>query len=554
MNKLKYTVLQRNIIAVCFILLFIPINLSATINYLSNEESNNNIVSKVYLPQNLKSGINIFTQAMIDSIYQNKEEHKHFVILYDYDLQGKVITIPPNCLLDFRGGSFRNGTFIGNKTKIQAYTKAFHLDLILAGTWFSETINSSCFGLKSDLILDKDYKYVSGTNNYQGFKNMMLFSDVYFTKGNYFIQGTISIENTNINGNYSIIKGLTDGSDYLYFPIFWIGNNAKKSINITIENLTLIGSKPDVKEKTETIHGFQIQHAHHITFKNVNSFLCKGDGFYIGTDYIVKETEWKLQYSAKDITLINCNADSNHRQGLSITKGEHILIDGCSFTNTIGTDPQCGIDIEPNLYRYSDGTFANITISNVIIKNCLFKANKNNGIYLYGMLIPRVSVHNIKIENCEFTENKNGIEFFNCNNIQITNCNFHKNKADGIYFANGENKNIYIDNCFFEGGTKANQNAIAFTKTNDSSKTIANVNISSSIVRGYNYPFLIDGTGVNIHHLNFKNILIRNCNGGFYIQPKEVYITFKDIKFLDEKIKPDGASYENYAIRYSIPQ
>lgn len=168
------------------------------------------------------------------------------------------------------------------------------------------------------------------------------------------------------------------------------------------------------------------------------------------------------------------------------------------------------------------------------------------------MLTPKASVHDIRIENCEFTDNKNGIEFFNCYNTQIINCNFYKNNGDGIYFANGENNNITIDECLFEGETKSNQNAVAFTKTSDSSKTIADINISNSIVRGYNYPFLIDGTGIKIHHLNFKNILIRNCNGGFYIQPKEQNISFRNIQFQNEKIKPDGTYYDNYAIRYSI--
>lgn len=49
----------------------------------------------------------------------NKENHI-YKITKDIDLEGGTLTIPANCTLDFQGGSFSNGTIVGNNTKIKA--------------------------------------------------------------------------------------------------------------------------------------------------------------------------------------------------------------------------------------------------------------------------------------------------------------------------------------------------------------------------------------------------------------------------------------------------
>lgn len=44
-----------------------------------------------------------------------------YVIRWSYTLEGKTITIPKGCLLEFDGGSLKNGTLIGNETYIISY-------------------------------------------------------------------------------------------------------------------------------------------------------------------------------------------------------------------------------------------------------------------------------------------------------------------------------------------------------------------------------------------------------------------------------------------------
>lgn len=59
-----------------------------------------------------------------------------YKITKDIDLDGGTLTIPAGCTLDFQGGSFVNGTIIGNNTKINAgLSNVFKPAITLAGTW-----------------------------------------------------------------------------------------------------------------------------------------------------------------------------------------------------------------------------------------------------------------------------------------------------------------------------------------------------------------------------------------------------------------------------------
>lgn len=68
-------------------------------------------------------------------------------IRYDFDLNGQTINIPDNITLKFNGGSIKNGTLIGNNTKIIAnLVKIFGLDTIFEGTYSIESVSCEWFG------------------------------------------------------------------------------------------------------------------------------------------------------------------------------------------------------------------------------------------------------------------------------------------------------------------------------------------------------------------------------------------------------------------------
>lgn len=71
---------------------------------------------------------NILTQDMI------RAENTVYIIQYDFDLDGKVVSIPKGCTLWFQGGSINNGTVYLQDTKIDGVTE------------FSEIGNINIFG------------------------------------------------------------------------------------------------------------------------------------------------------------------------------------------------------------------------------------------------------------------------------------------------------------------------------------------------------------------------------------------------------------------------
>lgn len=84
---------------------------------------------------------NILKQSMIG------EPNTKYVIELDYDLKGKTITVPDGCVIEFDGGSFNNGTIIGQKTSIVAApTKVFGSNLTIEGTWNAPDYLCEWFG------------------------------------------------------------------------------------------------------------------------------------------------------------------------------------------------------------------------------------------------------------------------------------------------------------------------------------------------------------------------------------------------------------------------
>lgn len=102
----------------------------------------------------------------------------------------------------------------------------------------------------------------------------------------------------------------------------------------------------------------------------ISNLKCKdgwGDGFYVGGSSY-----------CENIYLTNCTADNNRRNGLSITNCKTCIILGGQYKNTSGTNPQFGIDVEPN---------ASCVIENVLIKGVKTAANCEGGIALIPILM-----------------------------------------------------------------------------------------------------------------------------------------------------------------------
>ena len=55
-----------------------------------------------------------------------------------------------------------------------------------------------------------------------------------------------------------------------------------------------------------------------------------------------------LKNYCENILIKNCRFSNNYRQGLSITSAKDLTILNCEFSETNGTLPEDGIDLEPD--------------------------------------------------------------------------------------------------------------------------------------------------------------------------------------------------------------
>jgi hypothetical protein len=147
--------------------------------------------------------------------------------------------------------------------------------------------------------------------------------------------------------------------------------------NVWVTGGTIHGERDQHKGKAgQWGHGLHISRgSKHVTVIGVTSKKMWGDGFYVE--------------GAEDVRFCSVVADSNRRQGLSITDADGVLISKSVFKNTYGTKPMAGIDLEP----WQDTQ----KIRNVRIVDSKFLNNKGAGII--------ASAHTARVASIEMRGN-----------------------------------------------------------------------------------------------------------------------------------------------------
>lgn len=196
---------------------------------------------------------------------------------------------------------------------------------------------------------------------------------------------------------------LTDNQTLVMSPsalLMTIGNNRNSyhviyafgRDNINISGGQIIGdSRIHTGKDGEWGHGIQIDGCTNVTIKDVEISQCWGDGIYLGLYSGWDEEGNPKKTTSRDVTITGCNLHHNRRNNLSITDADYITIDNCKFNNANGTDPQFGIDIEPNE--------KNNPCEHVTISNSEFKGNAKASM---GIM---TSANDITLKNCTLDGN-----------------------------------------------------------------------------------------------------------------------------------------------------
>jgi len=159
-------------------------------------------------------------------------------------------------------------------------------------------------------------------------------------------------------------------------------NNAN---NVIIYSPVVVGDRnKHIGNKGEWGMGIYILGSKNIHILHPNISNCWGDGIYIGRSG---------SESSDNIEIIKGVINNCRRNGISITDGKNIKIQNSIISNTNGTSPMCGIDIEPNDNK--------ATIDSINILNLTTFNNANAGvlIVLNSILGQQEKKIRIKIEN-----------------------------------------------------------------------------------------------------------------------------------------------------------
>jgi len=177
--------------------------------------------------------------------------------------------------------------------------------------------------------------------------------------------------------------------------------------NVIIKNPTIIGERDThIGTTDEWGMGISIQISQNIKITNASCSKCWGDGIYIGD-------------LNENLIFENTICDSNRRQGISLISCKNLTMKNTKLTNTSGTLPSCGLDIEPNPTTVYG--LENINIENIYTDN-----NNNAGIAIYLMYSKNTDkIISINIKNHIDKNSINGM-YIGCADKLIGSINIEK--------------------------------------------------------------------------------------------------------------------------------
>lgn len=356
------------------------------------------------LRKNIQSNKNILTQSMINmpnTIYE---------IRYDFDLNGATINLPANSVLQFVGGSIKNGTLNGNNTVIEADSNAVIFDsVVIEGTWDVEHIYDLWFAFNTSP------SYISNQiiTNILALSNDDVYNTIHFDADRTYYFELPYKGKTNLGDDVRPDYWLLNTSDYDFLRIFTgFTSNTHLIVNNTIQMLPTNQGAYNI---------FFIENKENIQISGIGSINGDAkdhlytDPFVAGSDYF---GEWGYIFNVR-----SCNNVEFRDITLKYAFGDCISFSTANYNNN-------GVLV------------AGVSTSNVIVDNVKIIYARRNGISLGGK---NYSINNVYFEGCGSDEIKGtapkcGIDFENdqtsieptavCQNVVMTACKFTDNKFD----------------------------------------------------------------------------------------------------------------------------
>lgn len=211
----------------------------------------------------------------------------------------------------------------------------------------------------------------------------------------------------------------------------------------TVKNLTFDGNRANRTPAEVPAHTVTLISCKRFIFENVHSNNAVVDGFYFATSDNT-DTSTYCQY----FQMIGCYANNCYRQGASVINGYDFQFIGGAYTNTTGTAPQAGIDVESNVgatVGNTRGAFIGVT----------FSGNAGAGLLLSDVGGSKV----FSVEHCYFSQNAGGGIATFADQTRIRDSYFGNHSGAGItqgvvrFAAAATIESGLVDGCSFENNS-----------------------------------------------------------------------------------------------------
>ena len=264
----------------------------------------------------------------------------------------------------------------------------------------------------------------------------------------------------------------------------------------TVKNLTFDGNRVRRVPSEVAAHTITVNSCKRFIFENVYSNNAVCDGFYFSARDNTDITTY-----CQNFQIIGCYADNCYRQGASVINGHDFQFIGGAYTNTNGTNPQSGVDVESN----PGGTIGNTRGSFIGVT---FSGNAGSGIQISDVGGGRV----FSVDCCYFSKNTKGAIVTFADQTIIRNSYFEGHSDQSItqgvvrFGPAVTTKSGIIDGCLFENNTSTSGDV--FTHAVTSGIRISNNTFRNSGRFGVN----IDGTNQICENNIFSNCAFIGIN------------------------------------------
>ena len=299
-------------------------------------------------------------------------------------------------------------------------------------------------------------------------------------------------------------NGAFTGSNDIMFQLV-------NAINVDIEGYGATLKMNKNEYSGESRHAFGIFGGRDITVKGLTFREAPGDGIYL---------TGSSGGHAKNVTIEDIVSINNKRQGMSIIDAEDVWVRNSQFKNTSGTQPEAGVDLEPNQPSQR--------LVNLNFINCTFSGNNFAGFMMaLGQMNGSSIPVSVLIKNSTFSNNANSTShskpqtelFFGADgidpvggNVRFENVNFNGSVGRLIFSKKtADAYNVEFVNCNAYGMVQQVNTAPISLERSGNANTLGGYDFNNFYLEyNRNQPFLrISGP---------SSLILKNITGNFTIK------------------------------------